>query len=332
MNRAIDTGYGWTKFTTGDATRVAGGVEVPTSAFQSLPFEARGGLDAAGMERRPNTIALQVDGVNYVVSDDPAPIAPQESTRVRGDKYTESSAYGICMAAAVKKMGIDRLDNLVVGTPVGNFDSAKAALHHRYNADIIFDDQRILIKRLHVIAQPVGGLVWHYLSNGKPDLNRHPRLLVDVGYGTLDWVAAQGLTTNIERSGSRKLGVFKFVEKIAREVAGENANVSENLWLTDAIDKLLSSDKTLEFGGVKWQRHMFAPILEKIAVEGVQQIIASAGDVRMFTSVVVMGGGGHLYVEALKKAFAPIPIDVVPEARFANVRGFQLIAEHQGRR
>lgn len=51
----------------------------------------------------------------------------------------------------------------------------------------------------------------------------------------------------------------------------------------------------------------------------------------MYQSVVLMGGGAPLYKDALVKAFKSKPIEVVDAARFANVRGFQLLAERQAR-
>lgn len=333
MNRAIDAGYGWTKFTTSDVRREGERLTVDVGAFQSLPFVARTTLDAAGMGEKPNTLNVRVNGVTYQVSDNPAPIAPKASNRIRGDRYTESDLYAVCMAAAAKSMGVEVFDNLVVGTPVGNFESAKKALQAKFGTGISFDDKTVPIKTLHVVPQPVGGLVWHFFANKRQgELNKHPRLLVDVGYGTLDWVAAHGLTTNTERSGSASYGISNFVDHIATEIKGGNSGIGENLWLYDAIDKMLISGVPFKYKGAEWQRETFLDALERIATEAVQQVIASAGDTGMFHSIVLMGGGGRLYQSALAKAFHPIPIELVAEAQFANVRGFQLLAEHQRHR
>ena len=48
----------------------------------------------------------------------------------------------------------------------------------------------------------------------------------------------------------------------------------------------------------------------------------------MYQSVVLMGGGAPLYKDALNKAFNSTTVEVVDAARFANVRGFQLMAQH----
>ena len=71
------------------------------------------------------------------------------------------------------------------------------------------------------MAQPVGGLIWHYYAKGlQNQLGQQTRVLVDVGQGTLDWVAVQGLKANFERSGSVQLGVGQFVDRIIEEMKG----------------------------------------------------------------------------------------------------------------
>ena len=329
-NRAIDTGYGWTKYTTGHMTRQDDKLNINVGAFQSLPFVTRASLDAPSMGKKVTTITVKVNGVTYQVSDNPGPIAPKSSTRVRGESYTQSDAYGICMCAAVKAMNVDSINHLVVGTPVSNFESAKRVLLERFGSGIKFDDKDVAIGTLHVMAQPVGGLVWHFLSSQRQsELNKRRRLLVDIGYGTLDWVVATGLTTNSERSDSAEFGVSKFIDFVAEEIKGGRSGIGEDIELYEEIDALLTRDVSFTYRGKKWSREFFSDAIERIAGEGVQRILASTGDIGLFDSVVLMGGGSRLYQSALHKIFHPIPVELVAESRFANVRGFQLIAEHQ---
>ena len=331
MERAIDTGYGWTKFTTGHARRSNEGIAVDVEAFQSVPMVVKGesiDLPASG-ETAGSSILVRLNGTAYRVSDQPT--YSKDVIRIRGDGYTQSEPYAVCMAAAVKAMGLERLDHLVVGTPVGNYESAKASLKAKFGEGIDVDGRIIEVKHLHVVAQPIGGLVWHYYANSRQsDLSRHPRVLVDVGHGTLDWVAVQGLKTNLDRCGSVTYGVSRFIDRVTQAIKGSGQGI-EDAWFSDTVDQMLMQNRPLIYRGQEHRRENFESLIEQIASEGVQHIMASLGDVGMFQSVVLMGGGGRLYQRALATAFKPIPIEEVAAARFANVRGFQLLAERQAR-
>ena len=334
MERAIDVGFGWTKFSTGNHYFLDGKIGVDVKAFQSLPRLVPRETFArlAGVETHDTTVGVKVKNQSYLLSQEFC--YSTDTLRPRNHNYCRSFQYEVCMAAALKAMNVDFLDHLVVGAPCGNFEATKAFLKEKFGRGIVIDEKSLEIRNLHVVAQPVGGLIWHYFAKGlHKQLGQQTRVLVDVGQGTLDWVAVQGLKTNFERSGSVQLGVGHFVDRIVEEMKGVKA--PEDVWFSDQVERMLLRDQPVIFGNHAHRLEDYQALIQQVATEGVKYIESSIGDVRMYQTIVVIGGGAPLYKDALNKAFNSTTVEVVDAARFANVRGFQLLAQnmsHRGKR
>jgi plasmid segregation protein ParM len=271
---------------------------------------------------------LRFKGQDMAVSDVPAQLAAGASLRVRGDNYVNTTAYEVCMAAAVKAMNLDHIETLVVGTPVGNFEHVRAVLLEKYRDGIAFDERQVSVGTLRVIVQPVGGLIWHYLSTQRGgSIKGVNRLLVDVGYGTLDWVVANGLVVNPARSGSASFGVSSFLDGAYNVVREGRSGIDKDATLLEGLDGLLVRGAPLFYRGKTWQRSDLSEMIEGKATQAVQSILSHIGDAGTLQSVVLMGGGAPLFQSALAAAFRPIEVEVIASARFANVKGFQSVAE-----
>jgi plasmid segregation protein ParM len=348
-SRAWDVGYGWTKLSLSEFTREGSRLHVPVTAFQSAPFPkprafgiehvtsvemtmAAVGTTTTAQRASAHTLTpVRIDGVEYCVSDAPSKFVPEISSRVRGPDYVRSKSYRICMAAAAKLTGLREIKCLILGTPVANFESAKTALLAQYADGVRYDDTEVTIGSLKVLPRPMGGLVWHYLSQQRSaEIGEHQRLLIDVGYGTLDWVVSSGLNANTALSGSSHLGVSAYVDALSHEITQGVRGFGENLALADAIDKLLVLDRAFDYKGVRRQRTEFIGLITQIAHQAIQQIMSSIGNVDLLSAVVLMGGGAALMEDALKRAFAHLPLERIAAPQFANVRGFQMIAQHHG--
>ena len=328
--RASDVGYGWTKFSVGEVEKgTTGGAVVKTDAFQSLPFAKQTIFDMGGLGKGPRLIDVNFLEDDYCVSDNPSIVAPASTTRIKGEKFVASREYGVCLAAAIKSMGVSSLDKLVLGTPVGNYVSAKKILEERFSECIEFDGRSVAIKKLQVVAQPIGGLVWHYFStNSVKSISDTPRLLIDAGYGTLDWVVAHGLTPNVSESGSSSDGVSKFVDEVFLRLREGEKGISESAVLRNKIDRLITRDESLFYRGKTHERKEYEEVINKMADDAVQLVSSSIGDPSFLQSIVLMGGGARLFQRALHKSFGGIPVELIADARNANVCGFQIIAEH----
>jgi plasmid segregation protein ParM len=327
--RAADVGYGWTKFSTGPVRADGDGrIVIDAQGFQSAPFQRVAGFEMGSVGKLPKMTTVSVAGISYCVSEDPTLLGPAASTRIEGDNFVSSVAHEVCLAAAIKEMGVNEIESLVLGTPVGNFATAKEALLKKFSDGITFDGRSVPIRQLRVLAQPIGGLVWHYFSTSRAsELKGVQRLLVDVGYGTLDWVVTQGLIPNPTKSGSTRDGVSKFIDAVCRMLEDGQSGIDKDAVTIEGVDKLITRNTPFVYGGREWTFADVAPQVAKIAEDATQKILASIGRTKTLQSVVLMGGGARLYQSVLHKALQPLKIELIGDAQYANVNGFQLIAE-----
>ena len=205
--RAIDLGYGHVKFSTAHASTHEGKLKLPCASFPSLPVPSPAAASECtdGAEEAAQGLPIEVDGQHYRISQTPEQIALPSHVRGGGDSYIGSNFYRVCMAAAVKMMRLQVpcIAHLVLGTPVSNFEAGKKAIVEHFSRGVTFDGKTVQIDHIHVLRQPLGGLIYHYRRSGREgDVARFNRLIVDPGYGTLDWVVARGLHVNAPRSGS----------------------------------------------------------------------------------------------------------------------------------
>lgn len=315
-NRAIDLGYGWTKVSTGDGA---------VHSFQSLPWRNPRTL---GTNENPSQVmTVVVGGVAYGVSDEPEIYAPHDAMRTRGDGYVASDQYAICMAAAVKVMRVSTINRLVVGTPVGNYKQARKELMKRFDKGITFDTVHVPISRLQVIPQPIGGLAFHLHDAGGSEALDEPRLLIDIGYGTLDWVWATGARVNAERSGSSSNGVASFIDAVYRAIHGDAHGLGQDLLEVACIDKMLSRGKPFTLNGERHSRETHEKLIDALARAAFNELLQRVGSLRMCHSIVLMGGGAEIYKKAVMAAAGRVPVHLVRDPQWANIRGFQLLAD-----
>lgn len=327
-HRAIDLGYGWVKFTTGETIKLDGQLPtVPVNTFSSLVWANPQQFNVPEMGGA-KVMTLKFDGTTYGISKEPESVAPRSATRIKGDDYVSSTPYAVCMAAAIKAMRVGSIQRLVVGTPVGNFSTAREELVRRFSRGITFDDLHVEIGQLRVVPQPIGGLFWHMIAGGRTaEIANKVRLLIDVGYGTLDWVVAHGAAANAASSGSNDYGVSKFVDAVAAQIRGAAQGISADLLFTSSVDKMITMGRGFEFRGKEQRREQYAHVIDALAVEALADLKSRVGSLDMVSSIVLMGGGANLYASALKTVAGDVPIETVSEPHLANVRGFQLLSE-----
>jgi plasmid segregation protein ParM len=327
-NRAIDLGYGWVKFATGNSTYGHGdSPTVPVDSFQSIVWSnpAQFGVPELSSNK---LLTVRVGPQLFAVSKEPESVAPRSVVRMKGDDYVSTTQYAVCMAAAIKAMRVGSINTLVVGTPVGNYVKARQAILSQFSSGIQFDNVEVPIKRLRVVPQPIGGLFWHMVSSRQQaELMGKIRLLIDVGYGTLDWVVANGSTPNAETSGSNDYGVSKFIDVVAGQIKGSSHGIGADLLFTSAVDQMLTMGRPFDFAGRPQHIDQYGQAIDQTALEALQDLKSRVGSFDMISSILVMGGGAKLYARALKRVAGDLAIEYVAEPQFANVRGFQLLAE-----
>src|SRR2546427_11245176 len=121
--RAVDVGFGNTKFVTGVS---AGAIECDHFASLAYPGVRDSSADAIGGRRRP--ICVPIEGLFYEVGPDIHLAADVFRPNHLNDQFAESHAYLALLRGALYYMRVERIDLLVVGLPVAAFLARKASL------------------------------------------------------------------------------------------------------------------------------------------------------------------------------------------------------------
>ena len=316
--RAIDVGFGQTKFATavnGEAIECA---NFPSAAQPSLIDPAS--RPTLGGRRR--TVSIPVGSMFYEVGDE-IDLAGSLARPVPSiDEYVTTDEYLALLRGALSFMKVEHVDLLVLGLPVSVFAARKAVLERRATGQHDVGGRRIVtVAKALAIAQPQGALVTYAMQHESMEaIKRQESLVIDAGSRTFDWLCARGLRLVANRSGSAPYGVYDITQRIAEAITAKFGVQYED---RDAIDLALRRQAPLRLYGEPHPIERYKPIVESIAKEAVRAMLMSIGGTYRFDNVVLVGGGAFLFKKALREAFPKQKIQEVAEPIYANVRGFQ---------
>jgi plasmid segregation protein ParM len=167
-------------------------------------------------------------------------------------------------------------------------------------------------------------------SSGKEDeLKSQVNLMIDPGYYTLDWVLANGIRINPERSGASSGGMSACLNEIRKGIA---ADFDINLSSVSEIDQALRTGrKVIKLDGRPVDLEKVIPYGKAKAREYVNELASSVGNLTTVENIVVVGGGASFFMDALQEKLQR-EITVVPGSEFANVRGFLRFGERSASR
>ncbi len=155
--RAIDVGFGHTKYVTASTDGRVDCAHFPSLAFFGHTDES---TDSMGGKRR--TVQVPVDGLFYEVGPDVELAADRFRSRQLHDGYTQTPEYRAFTIGALRYMKVDTVDLLVVGLPVAQFLAKRAALQKAMTGTFDVDrKRRIVVKKALVVPQPQGALFWY---------------------------------------------------------------------------------------------------------------------------------------------------------------------------
>src|SRR5512134_3274438 len=128
MVRAIDTGYGMTKFT------LTAGPEPVCRSFPSIATRQKdtvgeGVLDAI------DTVTLAIDGSCYEVGPDAHLARGRERARILHADYTTSPEYRALTLGALAYMEVESIDLLVLGLPVSLMANRSQGLRRAFQGE-----------------------------------------------------------------------------------------------------------------------------------------------------------------------------------------------------
>lgn len=315
--RAVDVGFGNTKYISGTA-----GAEVRCASFPSLAYPSvRAPGDGGGEKRR--TVAIPVNGLYYEVGPDIRLAADTFRSTQLHDRYTETPEYLALLRGALALMRVETVDLLVLGLPVSAFAARRAFVEKLAvgNHDV-GNGRSVLVRKVQVVAQPQGALVHYAAQHCKLDvISQEQSLIIDPGARTFDWLVARGMRLVQKQSHSLNRGVFDVLQVIATEISAEIGIPYTDL---DAIDQALRTGKRLTIYQRQHDLSRLLPIAQTVAQQAVSSMMQWIGADYAFQNIILVGGGAFLFKKAVKGAFPRHRILEVKDPLYANVRGFQL--------
>lgn len=320
--RAVDVGYGNTKFVIG-----RNGDEIRCAMFPSVSTASMTNPCKNTLGERRKTIVVPVGGMYHEVGPDALAARDHFRPTYMHDGYIDTLAYRAFVCAAMNYMKVDEIDVLVLGLPVATFLQQKAALERTWIGEHdVGDGRKVRVRKAIVLAQPMGALAYYAQVSGKLEhLAKEQSLVIDPGARTFDWLVTRGMTLVQNQSSSVNRGMFDIARAIAKEIARELGTDYRDY---EAVDEALRSRKPLILYQKPYELVKFTRLVNDIAEQAVSSMRGEIGDPAAFQNIVLVGGGAELFSKAVRNAFPKHQVERVKDAIFANVRGFQLAGEH----
>ena len=228
------------------------------------------------------------------------------------------------------------IDLLVLGLPMSTYRKLRDALAARMVGE--HDVERggttytIEVRDVKVVGQPIGGLIdWatQREAAGREIPLGHKVLLIDPGMGTVDAIVAEmtaeGFADVSGRVAAVEGGASMIYEELRKAVELETGY---DVPLIEIQEALLRGEPLYQRGET-YDLARYADRVGERLEEVANTIQHKVGSLRDIHQVVLVGGPASMYLEAFRSLAHKVPVEVVEEPRFANVRGFQLIGERE---
>jgi len=250
-------------------------------------------------------------------------MTPRYMALTRGALYAISTAAGGAPEAVVP--------DLAVGLPLSTFAEYRRRLKERLEGEHIMTsvagvERRVLVERVHVLAQPSGCLV-NFARSGKADEGF--TLVVDVGGGTVDWFLATQKMASWSRSGAHPKAMLACAYAVA-DAAG-HPEWRESPEIIKRIDiALRKGHKSFRASQQDWTIADFAKSVDAVVEESMTKMFEKLGMTADIDRVIVTGGGAPLFHKyLLGHPGLSGALETEDEPVFSNVLGFQFVAERQ---
>jgi plasmid segregation protein ParM len=320
--RAIDIGYGNTKFVTnrGDEDQITCSL-MPSIA----PLPTKGNQQSI---KGSNTVIVEVNGAEFEVGPGAYKALRKNYSRTLDYSFSMSDTYSALLKGALYFMEVDHLDMLVLGLPVKMHDDKELTdeLTRRFRGTLhIANGRKVTIDEVWVLPQPAGGLFDY--GNSIDVFNKiqdEINILIDPGYYTFDWWTSRGIDERHAFCGSYEGGVSAYLSAIAEQLG---ADLKIQIDEFKAIDDAILNNKPARFYGKDYDLTKYLPNANKIVEESVSALARSIGDGRTIDNMILVGGGAHIFKDAIRKKFPNHNLVIPTDQVYSNVRGFQYAGE-----
>ncbi|RZI42167.1 PRTRC system protein D [Herbaspirillum sp. HC18] len=316
--RAVDVGFGNTKFVTGCTDN-----DIRCASFPSVAYPSARDLSTVPAAERRKTVAVPIDGLFYEVGPEVGLAAESFRATQMHDRYTETPEYAALLRGALGMMKVAIIDLLVVGLPVAALASKKSALEKAMTGKHeVGGGRTVTVRKALAIAQPQGALVYYASLHQKwKAIEQEQSLIIDPGARTFDWLVAKGMRLVQKKSHSVNRGMFDVLQAIATEISADIGMPYRDF---DAIDIALRTGKNPMIYQKPYDIAPLMPIARTIAQQAVSSMMQWIEAAYSFQNIILVGGGAFLFKKAVKEAFPKHRIHEIKEPMYANVKGFQI--------
>ncbi len=318
---AIDVGY--------SNLKVAHG---PRGALPRVHVRPAGAAPAAHVDQAvraagSDLLTVDLDGCPWVAGVEPVRL--EGWNRPLHEDYAASAAYLALMRAGLVLTGERYFDVLVTGLPVSQASNPTrvAALRERLRGTHRLDAEgavTVEVAEVKIVAQPLGALVDLIATADGGLLDRVEEgvvLVIDAGFYSFDWALAVAGNLRRSSSGTSLEAMSVLLDHAAQALAQHYGGKPMPLVLEAAVRN--GRTQWLQAGQVV----DLAPVLARaaaetapIAMEALRQALRRE-DLNVDV-ILLSGGGGKLYGQALRATFPTARIVTPTDPVTANVRGY----------
>ena len=325
--RAIDCGYGNTKYTTGHDEK-----GIHCDIMPSLTAKASPRNLTIGLKDKRDIQLVNVNGSKLEVGKDVSSLVDLHQSHPLHSQYSESDAYTALNYGALLKMDVEHIDLLVLGLPVHLLSSRSEDLKKKFHGKIQLNDERsIFIDKVSVVAQPIGGYIYYADQNtlsASPSFKSQKTLIIDPGYYTFDWLVAEGYSPLEQYSGAHEGGMSAILKNIASEVEQDETINPQHIPYKN-LSKIDKAMRTGEFKmyGEKVSLNNYMTEANKYTRKVFDVLLNQAGHGNDIDKIVLVGGAACYFKNAAEHYFPNHSVQSISDSIFANVRGFHLLGE-----
>ena len=306
--RALDIGFGFTKFTAGvDANGNATALAFPSYAIPDL--------EKKGWEGDPkhfNLMPVQVDTNHFFVGTESLLAAPGNAQQMLESSFYQSAEYLALARGAMAQMKTgSEIDLLVVGLPMQFLRTPtltalltmKLQAQHTVPVSRSSPSREILVHKVRVLPQLIGSLSMHMATTTRRDHDLDNKtLVVDVGYGTLLWITTAAHRPIPGRSGGNMGGVSAILQRLLSQIAPGYAS---NATILSRLDRALREGRSeLQVGQEMVNLDIHLPKIQTIVASYVTELLRSIGSKGDISTVILTGGGANFYLDNLRSHFS----------------------------
>jgi plasmid segregation protein ParM len=316
--RAIDVGYGQTKYTHSIGADNKPVIKHFPSIVRKIETQDDTLFLVTGSHKR-NAVRLEISGQTFEVGPDAED--PLHNTAILSEDFSKTNEHKALLLGALYFMEpVSKIDLLVLGLPVRFLAKKKAGLEKKFQGKHTLPDGRVVcVERVEVIAQPIGGyLSWKETlpSNTSPSST----LVIDPGFYTFDFVVVKNGSAVASQCGSFPGGMSMLLQFVAKQIGKKFDIEYTNL---RRIERGIISGNFSLYGKKVDLRSLMKPF-QKETFHIIQKIVNQLDDGRDIDAIVLVGGGAGMFSGAIRLLFPKHALIAQKDAIGANASGFWL--------